>query len=136
MGKEYGTKSTCKKMVAKNKLDYAKDILVSLFGGYVITFLGIVIVALLLLLFQISENMVEIGIIVIYVLACLCAGFIIGKRTKTKKFLWGMLSGGIYFIMLLMISLIAQNSMENIGNDLVTVLLICVGSGTLGGMIS
>lgn len=123
-------------MKEKNKMDYAKDILVSLFGGYVITFLGIVIVALLLLLFQISENMVDIGIIIIYVLSCLGAGFIIGKRTKARKFLWGMVSGTIYFLILLLVSLAMKHSMGNVGSDLATVLLICIGSGTLGGMIS
>lgn len=123
-------------MISKNKLDYTKDILVSLLGGYVITFLGIVMIAMSLLFFQISENMVDIGIIAIYVLACLAAGFIIGKRTKNRKFLWGMLSGGIYFVLLLIISLLTQSSGEHIGNELVTVLLMCIGSGTLGGMIS
>ena len=123
-------------MKEKNKMDYAKDILVSLFGGYVITFLGIVIVALLLLLFQISENMVDIGIIIIYVLSCLGAGFIIGKRTKARKFLWGMVSGTIYFLILLLVSLAMKHSMGNVGSDLATDLLICIGSGTLGGMIS
>ena len=123
-------------MISKNKLDYTKDILVSLLGGYVITFLGIVMIAMSLLFFQISENMVDIGIIAIYVLACLAAGFIIGKRTKNRKFLWGMLSGGIYFVLFLVISLLTQSSGEHIGNELVTVLLMCIGSGTLGGMIS
>ena len=123
-------------MKEKNKLDYVKDFLVSLFGGYVITVLGIVIVALLLLLFQISENMVDIGIIIIYVLSCLGAGFIVGKRTKARKFLWGMVSGIIYFLILLLVSFLMRHSMKNIGSDLATVLLICIGSGTLGGMIS
>ena len=126
----------CGSMKEKNKLDYVKDVLVSLFGGYVITVLGIVIVALLLLLFQISENMVDIGIIIIYVLSCLESGLIVGKRTKARKFLWGMVSGIIYFLILLLISFLMQHSMKNIGSDLATVLLICIGSGTLGGMIS
>lgn len=123
-------------MVSKNKLDYAKDVLISLLGGYGITFLGIVIISALLLFFQISENMVDIGITAIYVLACLGGGFIIGKRTKSRKFLWGMVSGVIYFVILLVVSFLVQSSMKNIGNDLVTVMLMCIGSGTLGGMIS
>ncbi len=123
-------------MKEKNKLDYVKDVLVSLFGGYVITFLGIVILALLLLIFQISENVVDIGIIAIYVLSCFLSGFIIGKRTKARKFLWGMVSGGIYLCVLFLLSLIARQSVQNLGNDLITVLLICIGSGTLGGMVS
>ena len=91
---------------------------------------------MLLLMLQISENIVDVGILVIYVVACLLTGIIVGKRTKNKKFLWGMLSGCIYFLILLVVSLLAKQSMENIGSDLVTTLLICAGSGTLGGMIS
>ena len=123
-------------MKEKNKLDYAKDVTVSLFAGYVITFLGIVILAFLLLMFQLSESMVDVGIIVIYVLSCLLTGFVVGKRTKNRKFMWGMLSGGIYFVILLVISFLARQSMENVGSDLATVLFICIGSGTLGGMLS
>lgn len=120
----------------KTKLDYAKDILVSLFGGYSVTVLGIVILAFLLLMLQISENTVDMGILVIYVLACLLSGIIVGKRTKTKKFLWGFLSGSVYFIVLFLVSMAANQSMEKQGNDFITTLLICAGSGTLGGMIS
>ena len=71
-------------MKEKNKMDYVKDILVALFGGYTVTILGIVILAFLLLMIQISENTVDIGILVIYVLACLFTGVIVGKRTKNK----------------------------------------------------
>lgn len=123
-------------MKEKKKADYMKDVLVSLFGGYGITFLGIVLLAVLLLLLQISENVVDIGILAIYVLSCLAAGWIVGKRTKNKKFLWGMVSGSVYFLILFIISLMANQSMEKVGNDLLTTLCICLGSGTLGGMIS
>ena len=123
-------------MKEKNIADYVKDILVSLFGGYAVTILGIVILAFLLLMFQISENTVDIGILVIYVLACLVAGVIVGKRTKNKKFLWGMIGGSMYFLLLFFISLLANQSIENVGSDLLTTLFICAGSGTLGGMIS
>lgn len=129
-------KASVMQMNGKNKLDYVKDIFVSLLGGYGITFLGIVILAFLLLMFQISEDMVDVGIIIIYILACLGAGIIIGKRTKMKKFIWGMLAGGMYFLVLLLMSVILQNSFGKEGRDIVTVLFICVGSGTLGGMIS
>ena len=129
-------KASVRQMSGKNKLDYLKDIFVSLLGGYCITFLGIVILAFLLLIFQISEDMVDVGIIIIYILACLGTGIIIGKRTKTKKFLWGMLAGGMYFLVLLLMSVILQNSFGKEGRDIITVLFICVGSGTLGGMIS
>lgn len=129
-------KASVKEMSGKNKLDYVKDIFVSLVGGYGLTFLGIVILAFLLLMFQISEDMVDVGIILIYILACLGTGIIMGKRTKLKKFFWGMIGGGMYFFVLLIMSMLLHNSLGGEGRDLLTVLFICVGSGTLGGMIS
>lgn len=123
-------------MEGKNRQIYIKDILISLLGSYVITFLGILVLALLLLLFQISEEVVDIGIIVIYIFACLFAGFVIGKRRKEKKFLWGMAAGGCYYILLLLLSLLLNHSLNTTGNDIVTTCFLCLGSGTFGGMIS
>ena len=120
----------------KTKLDYVKDILVALFGGYAITFLGIVVLAFLLLFFQISGKMVDIGIIAIYILACLFLGYIAGKRTKNKRFFWGMLGGSIYFLILVLISFAAHHSLGGEGKDMITTFMICTGSATLGGMLS
>lgn len=123
-------------MKEKRSLDYVKDVIVSMFGSYVVTFLGILILAFVLLLFQITESSVDIGILVIYILAGLSAGFIVGKRTGNRKFLWGMVSGACYFLILFLLSVVLHQNVEHLGNDLVTTILICVGSGTLGGMLS
>ncbi len=123
-------------MESKNRQIYVKDILISLLGSYVITFLGILVLALLLLFFQISEEVVDIGIIVIYIFACLFAGFVIGKRRKEKKFLWGMAAGGCYYVLLLLLSLFLRHSLNTTDNGIITTCLLCLGSGTFGGMIS
>lgn len=127
---------TIRERIVKSKSDYMKDVLVALFTGYICTFLGIVLLAFLLLFFQLSEDMVDIGIVVIYILACLSLGIVAGKRTKNKKFLWGMAGGGIYFLILILISLAAHHSLGGEGKDMITTFFICVGSGALGGMLS
>lgn len=123
-------------MKEKRSLDYVKDVVVSIFGSYVITFLGILVLALLLLMFQITENHVDIGILIIYILAGLTAGFIVGKRTGNRKFLWGTISGAAYFLILFLLSAATGQDVSHLGSDLTTTLLICIGSGTLGGMLS
>lgn len=125
-----------KDMREKNRPAYIKDVIVSLFGGYVVTFLGIVILAILLLMFQITENTVDVGILIIYILSGLSAGFIVGKRTGSRRLLWGMVSGILYFLVLFIVSLILKQDMNDLGNDLTTTVLICVGSGMLGGILS
>lgn len=125
-----------KDMKEKERLDYVKDVVVSLFGSYVITFLGILALSLVLLIFQITESSVDIGILVIYILAGLTAGVIVGKRTGNRKFLWGAVSGSGYFLILFVLSVVLGQEVNYLGTDLMTTFLICMGSGTLGGMIS
>ena len=123
-------------MKEKGCLDYVKDVVVSIFGSYVVTFLGILVLALLLLVFQITENSVDIGILIIYILAGLTAGIIVGRRTGNRKFLWGTISGAVYFLILFLLSVVSRQNVSHLGNDLTTTFLICIGSGTLGGMLS
>lgn len=119
----------------KKKVEYGADVLLSMLAGYGITLAGIVILALLLLFFQISETTVEVGVLVIYALSGLGAGFVIGKRTKRKKFVWGMVSGAGYFLILFLVSLCLHSAGE-LGNQPVTAAIICMAAGTIGGMIS
>ena len=115
---------------------FVKDLVISLLIGYVISIIGIVILAFLLLLLQISEEVVDIGILVIYMISCFGAGFVIGKKRKARKFIWGMLVGGMYYAILFLLSYVLKHSPDTAVGDLITSLLICWGSATLGGMLS
>ncbi len=104
--------------------------------AYSMTGIFLLILALLLYQFKLSEDMVSIGIIAIYILVTFLTGFLIGKKTGERKFLWGLLSGIAYFVVLMCISLVVNH---NIGMEMghtITTLLICSGSGMLGGMLS
>ena len=123
-------------MEMKSRLNNVMYIMVSLLGGYAVTFLGIMILALLLFLMQISEKAVDVGILVIYFLACFIAGYMIGKMKKNRKFLWGMVTGVCYYIILMAVSFLTYKTLGENGNDLITTFFICGGSSTLGGMVS
>lgn len=119
-----------------DKLNYIKKTIISLAAGYLITLAGILILAILLFMLQISEDIVDIGIIVIYVLSSFGAGFLAGKQLKTKKFLWGMMTGVLYYVILIFISVTANQSLASQGQELISSFLLCFGGGTLGGMVS
>ena len=84
---------------------------------------------------RIIRKIVSVAIILIYIAASLFAGFISGKKMGTRKFLWGLLAGVLYFTILLCVSLVLEQGAAGISGNLITVFFICAGSGMLGGMI-
>ena len=112
------------------------DIPIALLVGFSITSLGVVVLALSLLGLSVSEEMVDGGILIIYILSCFMAGRIIGRKRKTKRFLWGMFIGMVYYTVLYLISFWITNTPDTAMSDVLTTLMICSGSATLGGMLS
>lgn len=107
--------------------------LVVAWGSTIVALFGL---AFLLHRFQIGESEVSIGIIVTYVLTTFLCGRYIGKKLGTRKFLWGMVSGLLYFIILVVLSFLVHPSEMELGNQMWTIMVLCVASGTLGGMLA
>ena len=104
--------------------------------SYLITIGGLLLLALLLYKIPLSESAVNIGIILIYILSTFLTSFICGKKMKKRKFLWGFILGTSYFLVLLVISLITNQSNVILGTNVLTSFMICAGAGTLGGMLA
>lgn len=104
--------------------------------SYLITTGLLLLLALMLYRFNLSEKIVSICIIAIYIIVTFLAGFLTGKREGNKKFLWGLLIGTLYFAILIVISLIVNHGMNEVSGNFFTVLALCAGSGMLGGMLS
>ncbi len=104
--------------------------------SYVLTAGLLLLLALMLYRFGLKENIVNICIIGIYVIVTFLAGMIAGKRARSRRFLWGLLMGILYFIVLAGVSFAVNRSIQEVANNFVTVFLLCAGSGMLGGMVS
>lgn len=104
--------------------------------SYIITGLMLMLLALLLLNFNLGVKAVTGAVIAIYVIATFFAGMIIGKRMDNRKYLWGMLEGLAYFVVLALISLIAGKDGFAPAGSVLTTLALCVCGGTMGGMVS
>lgn len=104
--------------------------------SYVLTACLLLLLAFILYKFRISESIVNIAVIVIYISVTFAAGFIAGKYYKVKKFLWGLVLGSIYFLIMVLVSLIGGVSDAVIGSGVVTTWILCAGGGMLGGMLS
>ncbi len=116
-------------MVDSGKLVF---VMKCMLAAYILTAGLLLLLALMLYRFGLSEKTVSICIIVIYIVVT----FLAGKRMGEKKFLWGLAMGCLYFLILTAVSLIVNKGMEDAAGNLVTVFMLCGGSGMLGGMIS
>ncbi len=111
-------------------------LLKTLLIAYILTGALLLLLALFVYRFRLSEKTVSLVIIGIYIATTFLAGFTTGKKLKTKKFLWGLLIGFAYFVVLAILSLIVNHSMGDMGSNVFSVLVMCAGSGMLGGMVS
>lgn len=105
-------------------------------AAYLLTAGLLLLLALMLYRFGLSEKVVSICIILIYIAVTFLAGFIAGKRAGEKKFIWGLVMGCVYFLILMVVSIIVNRGIEEPVSRMVTVFMLCSGSGMLGGMLS
>lgn len=111
------------------------SVLKGLLLSYILTAGLLLLLALALFKMDLTEKPVAIAIIVIYVAATLFAGFITGKKCKSKRFLCGLLTGVAYFAVLAVISVVVKQDAA-LGSSFFTTLALCAGGGMLGGMLS
>ncbi|HJD42262.1 MAG TPA: TIGR04086 family membrane protein [Candidatus Mediterraneibacter quadrami] len=112
------------------------DFIKALLCAYVVTGILLLILALLLYKAGLSEENVNAGILLTYVISTFSGGFVIGKLTGSRKFLWGLLAGILYFVLLLLISLGIYHSLHGASVETAAAFVLCAGGGMLGGMIS
>ena len=121
---------------AGKKKSIAIAVLRSLFVSYIITGILLLLLALLLYKVDLDRGKVAAGIILIYILSSFIGGFIAGKSLKNRKFLWGMGIGCTYFVVLVIVSMLVNKSIQSDIMHIATTFVMCVGGGMLGGMLS
>lgn len=111
-------------------------LLKTLLFSYILTGALLALLAFLLFRLGLNERVVSVAIIAIYVGATFFAGLVAGKRMKSRKFLWGLLMGSAYFIVLAVVSILMGKPVGELGNSVLTTFVLCAGGGMLGGMFS
>lgn len=104
--------------------------------AYILTAGLLLLLAFMLYRFGLSEKVVSVCIIVIYIAVTFLAGLIAGKRAGKRRFLWGLAMGITYYVILVIVSLIVNRGAEAVAGNMLTVFFLCAGSGMMGGMLS
>ena len=106
----------------------------ALLVSYLLTGGLLLLLAGLLYRFRLDEGKIQIGIILIYIFSCFAGGFLSGKMMKSRKFLWGVLLGLLYFLIMTLVSLAVNRGLQDGTTSYFTTFLLCMGGGMLGGM--
>jgi putative membrane protein, TIGR04086 family/integral membrane protein, TIGR04097 family len=119
-----------------NKQSKVMTMIKALLASYIIT--GIILLLLALLMYKLEppSGVISVGIVFAYIFSCFIGGFILGKNTKEKRFLWGIIVGCLYFILILFISMMMGKEVFGQIGSTITVFIMCSLGGMLGGMIS
>ena len=108
-----------------------RNILSSLLFAYALTGVGLLLLAFFLYVFKLGETAVDVGIILI----CM-GGLMTGRFLRENRAFWGMLTGLAYFLLLLIVSFAVKRRLDMRVVHAVTTFCMCIGGGTLGGMLS
>ena len=117
-------------------MEKAVFIIKCMLGAYILTAGLLLLLAFILYRFGLSEKVVSVCIIAIYIVVTFLAGLLAGKREGKRKFLWGLLMGVLYFGILTAVSLVVNKGLEDVAGNMLTVFFLCAGSGMLGGVVS
>lgn len=104
--------------------------------AYILTAGLLLLLAFMLYRFGLSEKVVSICIIAIYIAVTFLVGLIAGKKAVKRRFLWGLAMGITYYAILVIVSLIVNRGAEAVAGNMLTVFFLCAGSGMMGGMLS
>jgi putative membrane protein (TIGR04086 family) len=107
-----------------------------LLAMFAVTAMGLFLLAFLVQQFEWGSGGISIGISIVYVIACFLGGYFAGKIQKTKKFIWGILMGLMYVVILLMLTLLTKHGFGASVSAFVLNLLLCLGGGMTGGMLA
>jgi putative membrane protein (TIGR04086 family) len=110
-------------------------ILKGLLFSYVVTALTVLLLSFLMLKLNLPSAVISGGINFIYILSAFTGGFYIGDRVEHKRFLWGLAMGVMYFVILMIVSLIIGRDTPYSFASIITVFIITSLSGMLGGML-
>ena len=104
--------------------------------SYIVTAFMLLLLSLLMLKLDLPGAVISGGVNLAYILSTFVGGFFVGKKLEQKKFLWGLVMGVLYFLVLMLVCLMMNSNTPLPLGGLFTVLMICGLSGRFGGMIS
>ncbi|GMQ63766.1 MULTISPECIES: TIGR04086 family membrane protein [Vallitalea] len=110
------------------------NVLKAIMIGYIITILCVLLLSFIVYKYDLSNSQINIGRVIIIILATIIMGLLIGRSIGKNKWMYGAIAGVIYFVIFVIASIII-NKNSGISGGAISLFFMCVGGSTLGGML-
>lgn len=110
--------------------------LIILVGMLVVSAIVLAVVTAFMLKGHMTAGFISGGVIAAYVVSALLGGFCIGQVKGRQKFLWGLLIGLCYFLVLFLTGKMIYHSGAAFDFQTVSSGMICAVAGMIGGMLA
>lgn len=104
-------------------------------AAMIVSVLLIFICAFLAYKLRLGSPQIALLVTVIYAVGSFIAGFGMGHLRREKRLLWGICAGVLYFLVIILISLMVSRRIGSDGAKIVRNLFICVAAGGVGGIL-
>lgn len=102
--------------------------------GYILTFIVFIIYCILITYTGITEKNIQVVVLCTVVMSVLIAGFKTARAADTKGWLWGICSGVIYVLIMIIIGYCFTQDYA-IGSKTGMLLILSIAGGGLGGVV-
>lgn len=126
--------SSSKPVVTEEKKPQVFALFSSLLIAYAITCIVFIAYAILITYSSITEQNISLVVTITGIISVAVAGFDSAKDAKSKGWLWGIIAGTLYGIILLCIGTFVNKGLS-IDSKTITLLIICIAGGGLGGVV-
>ena len=113
-----------------------RDVFMALIRCFIVSFMLLLIFAMIMYVGDVSNNVVGVMVVVTYFVSTLIGGLYLGSKADKKKYMWGIILGGLYFVLLMIVSLICNKGHMDLDISLIIALSVSLIGGMVGGMIS
>lgn len=103
---------------------------------YIVSFIILIICGLIMFYGHVEDKGVSVMIIITYFVSNLMGGICIGKSVDSRRFLWGLIVGILYFAILCCLSIVGKGIENAFSSSMVIGLFTCMFGGMIGGMLS
>lgn len=105
-------------------------------AAYIVSALMLVVLAFAAYKTGMNENVVTVGICVVYFISSMAAGLMAGVKSRTRIAVMGIMAGAVYYAVILLTSFILNKGIASDTRAILTGMALSVFGGFAGGFLA